>query len=86
MASRIRYNFNVIRGLLTDPATGREVLRKAHDMEAALNSAGVETKVDHQDGPNRFRAAVIAGYERGATAAGTRRNLLRALDAARGAE
>lgn len=85
MAARIRYNFNAIRGLLTDPGTKRVILDKVNDVEAALNSAGVETRTDHQDGPRRIRGAVIAGYERGATAEGTRRNLLRALDAARDA-
>ena len=82
--SRIRYNFNEIRGLLTAPGTKRYVLKKQRDVDAALQSVGVETRTDHQDGPNRVRAAVIAGYERGATAEGTRRNLLLAIDAAKG--
>lgn len=79
----IRYNWDFIRGLTTSEGAQRVVLQKARDIDAALMSAGVQTKVDVQDGPNRARAAVIAGYEDGATAEGTRRNLLLSLDAAR---
>jgi hypothetical protein len=79
---RIRYNFDAIRALNTNPRLHAFLLKKAHDMGAALASAGVHTKVDAQPGPSRARAAVIAGYEDGATADGTRRNLLLALDAA----
>ncbi|AUG87275.1 neck protein [Streptomyces phage Rowa] len=78
----IRYNFDFIRGLAKSEGAQRVVLAKARDIDAALRSVGVQTKVDTQDGPNRARAAVIAGYEDGATAEGTRRNLLLALDAA----
>ncbi|WP_173456735.1 hypothetical protein [Streptomyces sp. NRRL S-31] len=79
---RIRYNFDAIRALNTAPRTHAYLLKKAHDVDAALRSVGVQTRVDAQAGPNRARAAVIAGYEDGATAEGTRRNLLLALDAA----
>ena len=79
---RMRYNFDAIRSLNTAERTQRAVLQKARDIDAALRSVGAQTKVDTQDGPNRARAAVIAGYEDGATAEGTRRNLLLALDAA----
>lgn len=81
--ARIRYNFDLIRGLTTLPRTHALMLQKARAVDAALRSAGVQTKVDAQAGPNRARAAVIAGYEDGATAETTRRNLLLALDAAR---
>lgn len=80
--ARIRYNFDAIRALSTSEGAQRVVLQKARDIDAALRSVGVETKVDVQDGPRRARAAVIAGYENGATAEGTRRNLLLSLDAA----
>lgn len=79
---RIRYNFDAIRALNTAPRTHAYLLKKAHDVDAALRSVGVQTRVDAQAGPNRARAAVIAGYEDAATAEGTRRNLLLALDAA----
>lgn len=80
--ARIRYNFDFIRSLTTSEGAQRVVLEKARAIDAALLSVGVQTKVDTQPGPNRARAAVIAGYEDGATAEGTRRNLLLALDAA----
>ncbi len=80
---RIRYNFDMIRGLNTLPRTHALLLQKAHHVDAALRSVGAQTKVDAQPGPNRARAAVITGYEPGATAEGSRRNLLLALDAAR---
>ncbi|MFJ9318803.1 hypothetical protein [Streptomyces globisporus] len=86
MTARIRYNFDLIRSLTTSEGAQRVVLQKARDIDAALTSVGVQTRVDTQDGPNRARAAVIAGYEPGATAERTRRNLLLALDAARDAE
>jgi hypothetical protein len=79
---RMRYNFEAIRGLGTLPRTHALLLQKAHDIDAALRSVGVQTQVDAQPGPTRARAAVIAGYEDGATAEGTRRNLLLAMDAA----
>jgi hypothetical protein len=82
---RIRYNFEFIRGLTSSEGAQRVVLAKARDIDAALRSVGVQTKVDVQAGPGRARAAVIAGYEDGATAEGSRRNLLLSLDAARDA-
>jgi hypothetical protein len=78
---RLQYNFDFIRGLTSSEGAQRVVLAKARDIDAALRSVGVQTKVDHQAG-TRARAAVIAGYEDGATAEGTRRNLLLSLDAA----
>jgi hypothetical protein len=83
MPDRIRYNFNAIRALPASPGAQRVVLQKARDVDDALRSVGAETRVDTQAGPTRARAAVIAGYEDGATAEITRRNLLLALDAAR---
>lgn len=83
---RIRYNFDAIRALPNSPGAQRVVLQKARDVDAALLSVGVQTKVDTQSGPTRARAAVIAGYEDNATAAGSRRNLLLALDAATDAD
>lgn len=80
--ARIRYNFDAIRALPTSEGAQRVVLQKARDVDAALRSVGAETRVDTQAGPHRARAAVIAGYEDGATAETTRRNLLLALDAA----
>jgi hypothetical protein len=82
MSARIRYNFDAIRALPTSEGAQRVVLQKARDVDAALRSVGLETRVDTQSGPKRARAAVIAGYEDGATAERTRRNLLLALDAA----
>lgn len=79
---RIRYNFDFIRSLTTLPRTHALLLQKAHHVDAALSSAGAQNRVDAQSGPNRARAAVITGYEDGATAEGSRRNLLLALDAA----
>lgn len=79
---RIRYNFDFIRGLTTSEGAQRVILAKARDVDAALRSVGVQTKVDTQSGPARARAAVVAGYEDGAHADTTRRNLLLALDAA----
>lgn len=79
--ARIRYNFNFIRGLLTDPETGRVVLAAARQMDAKATAQGSQTKVDYQAGGSRVRAAVIAGYENGATAENTRRVLLNSLDA-----
>ncbi|MFC9191440.1 hypothetical protein [Streptomyces cyaneofuscatus] len=84
--ARIRYNFDFIRSLATSEGAQRVVMEKARNIDAALRSAGVQTKVDAQSGPTRARAAVIAGYEPGATAERTRRNLLLSLDAARDAE
>lgn len=86
MSARIRYNFDAIRALPTSEGAYRVVMQKAHDVDAALRSVGVQTKVDGQHGDRRARAAVIAGYEDGATAEGTRRNLLLALDAAADAD
>ncbi len=82
MSARIRYNFDAIRALPTSEGAQRVILAKARDVDAALRSVGLETRVDTQAGPTRARAAVIAGYEDGATAERTRRNLLLALDAA----
>jgi hypothetical protein len=82
VSARIRYNFDAIRALPHSEGAQRVVLQKARDVDAALRSVGVQTKVDVQAGPSRARAAVIAGYEDGATAEGSRRNLLLALDAA----
>ena len=84
--ARITYNFNMIRGLTTLPRTHALLLQRARMVDDALRSVGVQTKVDAQPGPNRARAAVIAGYEAGATAESTRRNLLLALDAASDAD
>lgn len=78
----MQYNFDMIRGLNTLPRTHAFLIKKAKDIDAALRSVGAQTKVDAQPGPIRARAAVISGYEDGATAEGTRRNLLLALDAA----
>lgn len=82
---RLVPNHQVIRDLMKSEGAQREVLRKARDIDAALGSVGVQTKVDTQVGPTRARAAVIAGYEENATAEGTRRNLLLSFDAARDA-
>jgi len=80
---RIRFNFDQIRRLRVAPETHALVVDKARRMEAALQGMGAETKTDSQTGPNRARAAVITGYEPGATLETSRRNLLNALDAAR---
>lgn len=80
MATRIRYNFNAIRGLLTSPGALRTVVIAARKVEENAQSQGSQTRVDWQTGPNRARAAVIAGYEPGATAEKTRRVLIRSLD------
>lgn len=79
---RMRYNFDLIRSYTRIPETERVILGKARDIDASLMSAGVKTRVDSAVGRKRVRAAVIAGYEDGATAEGTRRSLLLALDAA----
>lgn len=84
--ARITYNFDMIRGLATLPRTHALMLQKARQVDDVLRSVGVETRVDAQAGPNRARAAVIAGYEDGATAERTRRNLLLALDVASDAD
>lgn len=86
MSTRMRYNFDAIRALSTSEGAQEAVMRKARDIDAALRSVGIQTKVDFQPGPNRARAAVIAGYEDGATAERTRRNLLLALDASADAD
>lgn len=80
MSARIRYNFNLIRGFLKSTETQRVLLETARKVEANAKSQGAGTRVDSQLGQRRARAAVIAGYERGATAESTRRVLLRSLD------
>lgn len=80
MSARIRYNFDFIRGLLTDPETQRVVLEEARKVDQKAIGQGSQTRVDVQSGPRRIRAAVIAGYEDGATAENTRRVLLGSLD------
>lgn len=79
---RMRYNHNLIRSFLTDPATADVVMQAARDVESGLGS--VQSRVDIQNGPNRIRVAVIAGYEDGATAENTREALLRATGGAGG--
>ncbi len=78
--SRIRYNFDFIRSMTTLPETQRVVVAVARQVDAKAIAQGSQTKVDTQSGPNRVRAAVIAGYENGATAENTRRVLLNSLD------
>lgn len=80
MSTRIRYNFDYIRGLLTDPETQRVVLEEARKVDQKAIGQGSQTRVDVQAGPRRVRAAVVAGYEDGATAENTRRVLLGSLD------
>lgn len=80
MSARMRYNFSFLRGLMTDPAVQRVVQREADAIEARAQALGSQTRGDHQVGSSRYRAAVIAGYEPGATADRTRDVLLRSLD------
>jgi hypothetical protein len=83
---RLRYNFDFIRSLNTAEGTQRVIKQKAQDVDAALRSVNLQTRVDFQEGPNRARAAVIAGYEDNATAERTRFFLLKAIDAATDAD
>lgn len=80
MASNIRYNFDAIRALLTAEGTVRAVRDAAEKVENKAMDQGAQTRTDFQSGPNRARAAVIVGYEPGATAERSRRILLRSLD------
>lgn len=83
MAARIRFNWDYILSLPRTPQTAAVVMRVARDVDEACES---DSRVDGADGSDRFRAAVIAGYEPGATAETTRRALLQALSAGGGAD
>lgn len=79
---RIRMNFDLIRSYPATPEALALVERKAREIESGLGD--VQSRIDSQPGPNRARAAVIAGYEPGATAENTREALLRAMGGADG--
>lgn len=78
---RMRYNFDFIRGLARSHQALSVVVNTGRKIDQAVQAQGGKTKFDFQGGDQRARAAVIAGYEDGATAESTRRMLLRALDA-----
>ncbi|MFI7009971.1 hypothetical protein [Streptomyces sp. NPDC050145] len=78
---RVRINYEFINGLVHDAQVAQVVQDVARDVDAACAS---DSRVDWTDGLGRFRAAVIAGYEPGATAESTRRALLQALSAGGG--
>lgn len=78
---RIRFNWDVVRSLPRTDGAGRVLEGVARRMDAAVSAEGGQARVDIEQGPTRYRAAVIAGYEDGATAENTRDQLLRALDA-----
>jgi hypothetical protein len=81
---RITYNFDFIRSLPNNIKTAHVVLNEANRMKSGIEGEGGEARVDSQFGGSRFRAAVIAGYEDGAHAENTRRQLLRNLGSADG--
>lgn len=78
MTTRVEINYRELIKFLREPSRG-PVLDAAQRIDSATQS---ESRVDSDIGPERIRAAVIAGYERGATAESTRTALLRALDGA----
>jgi len=80
MAARIRMNWNAVQDLLKAPATQELIKEKTRDIDRAVNGNGGRSRVDFSAEGERARGAVIAGYEPGATAESTRRQLLQALD------
>lgn len=81
MADRLDIKWNAIFGLLKNPGVAARTEEVARKIDATA-SRDTDTKFDSQMGDKRFRAAVIGGYEHGATAEHTRATLLRALDGA----
>ena len=77
MSVRVVLNFPVIKEIPKSPGAQRVVVDQAQEMSARCDS---DSRVDHAMEAERYRAAVIAGYEPGATAESTRDALLRALD------
>lgn len=75
----VRLDGRAIASLRTHPGVAARVRQVAEQIDTATPS---ESRIDEQT-DERYRAAVIAGYERGATAESTRDALLRGLDGAR---
>lgn len=80
MADRITIKMSEIRKLLKLPEVDAEVIRIAGLVENRVTAQALQTRIDQKKGRKRMRAAVIAGYEDGATAENTRRALLRSMD------
>lgn len=78
---RIRYNWSLIRSYPRSERAAEITLEIAHRIDKMVTESGCQSRVDIATGRNRVRAAVIAGYEDGATAENTRRVMLSALDA-----
>ncbi|MFG2916257.1 hypothetical protein ACGF0D_25625 [Kitasatospora sp. NPDC048298] len=83
---RFKPNKGNINGLMKNPEVGAEVRRIA---QAIAESAGANDglfKTDAKLGKRRWRAAVIGNYDfpHSGGLAGSRRDLLRGLDGARG--
>lgn len=77
--TRLQISFDGILSLLVEPGVQAEIERITTAIDTATDS---DSRVDYQTGM-RFRGAVIAGYEAGATAESTRDALVRGLDGAR---
>jgi hypothetical protein len=82
MAGRLRVNWTVVHDLLKTSDVQALIKDRTRDIDQAVARQGGQSRVDFSAEGERARGAVIAGYEPGATAASTRRQLLQALDGA----
>lgn len=80
MSARIRINWNVVHDLLKTSEIQDVVKSHTRRIDANASGQGSQTRVDFSADGERARGAVIAGYEKGATAESTRRILLTSLD------